>query len=67
MVFINHHHGLVREDLLNRLWPPERYGNAVLRKAFPTKALGNVYVLVQNLQLVILGAVQGSKIMINNR
>lgn len=42
------------EDLLNRLWPPERYGKAVLRKAFPTKALGNVYVLVQNLQLVSL-------------
>lgn len=40
------------EELLNLHWPPEKFGDAVLRKAFPTKALGIVYVIIQQMQLV---------------
>lgn len=40
------------EELLNLHWPPEKFGDAVLRKAFPTKALGVVYVIIQQMQLV---------------
>lgn len=40
------------EELLNLHWPPEKFGDAVLRKAFPTKALGIVYVIIPQMQLV---------------
>lgn len=43
------------QEMLDAHWPPERYGDAVLRKSFPTKALGNVDVIIKHLELVKLG------------
>jgi hypothetical protein len=52
-----------QQELLNLHWPPEKFGDAVLRKAFPTKALGIVYVIIQQMQLVKLGVDEKHKIL----